>query len=117
MKMGKSIKLKNDNYLDSTSIVHKKVLLSDVLKNIVKIKTFTGTVTVNGTSANGINVNIKYSGYTPLGVVGIKSSDNYLELVGFHLDTSTQKCEVRYVNYGSRTITNNYTLTILYVKQ
>ena len=29
--MSKSIKLKNDNYWDSTSIVHKKKLLSDVL--------------------------------------------------------------------------------------
>lgn len=32
--MSKSLKFKNNNYLDSSGIVHKKELLSDILNNI-----------------------------------------------------------------------------------
>lgn len=37
--MSKSIKLKNDNYIDSTSIVHKKRLLSDILNSETEWRT------------------------------------------------------------------------------
>lgn len=43
--MPKSIKLKNDTYLDSKSIVHNKELLSDILNNI--------DIVESGSSVNG----------------------------------------------------------------
>ena len=36
----KSIKLTNDTYLDSSTILHKKELLSTILENTIKLKPF-----------------------------------------------------------------------------
>lgn len=43
----KAVKLKNDNYLDSTSVVHKKKLLSTILDKLLGIETITNE---NGTA-------------------------------------------------------------------
>lgn len=57
--MSKSLKLKNNNYLDSTSIVHNQKLLSNILDNMneqiinalpFKVTFGSKVVTTNGTS-------------------------------------------------------------------
>ena len=52
--MAKSIKLKNDTYLDSTSIVHNKTKLSDLLNKKI-LNTFTVNV---GTLSSGATKDI-----------------------------------------------------------
>ena len=59
--MANSIKLKNNNYLDSTGIVHNRELLSTILNkfnlNVYDNKT-SGTITGGGT-LSGLNVTIQ----------------------------------------------------------
>ena len=51
--MAKSIKLKNNNYIDSTGITHERELLS----NILTMKKYSANnYLVNGWSTNGLNV-------------------------------------------------------------
>lgn len=40
--MSKSIKLKNDTYFDTSSIVHNKKILNDILNGLIKYKTVNG---------------------------------------------------------------------------
>ena len=48
--MSKSIKLKNNNYLDSKSVVHNKQLLSDIVDKLNKLN----NVGLNGTGTLGV---------------------------------------------------------------
>ncbi len=72
--MSKSIKLKNDNYLDSSSVIHKKQKLSEILENGIEIITNN-----NGTAikfANGIML-----AYRNGLVTGNYDSGNYVSTV------------------------------------
>lgn len=51
--MAKSIKLKNDYYLNSSSVVHNKKLLTDILNEYESYPIFHATITVD----NGYNFN------------------------------------------------------------
>lgn len=48
--MSKSIKLKNDTYIDSSSVVHNKELLSTVLHKLIKLRKFQITFDVSNKS-------------------------------------------------------------------
>lgn len=63
--MSKSIKLKNDNYWDSSSIVHKKSLLSDILTKLLDtdILYASNTGTVAPASGNSVILNKSVTNY------------------------------------------------------
>lgn len=69
--MSKSIKFKNNNYLDSTSIVHKKKPLSQILSEPVYIE-HSSTDSFTGIRKQRIIDNVKY--IATLGVGGDKTS-------------------------------------------
>ena len=50
--MSKSIKLKGNNYIDSTGIVHNRQLLSDLLSNISLIAYPVGSIYISVNSTN-----------------------------------------------------------------
>lgn len=53
--MPKSMKLSNENYIDSTGIVHNKKLLSDILNGLHSVKfenLWSGRLTTNNTTVN-----------------------------------------------------------------
>lgn len=94
--MGKSVKFKDDNYFDSTGIVHKQELLSDILnkRGIVYDKTLTTTTS----SINIKNLNLlhdeRYEIYCTLAL----TSDSEIHIT-FNKDTSNF-----YTHQGLRSI-------------
>lgn len=63
--MSKSIKLKDNIYLDSTGVVHNRQLLSDILN----IKKYTaGNYLVNGWSSNGASLMFNFNGLKVLSI-------------------------------------------------
>jgi len=73
--MAQSIKLKNNNYLDSTSVVHNKEQLNNVLNNFLKVgKTMVGYISYGHTYTTDI---------LPLPIyfnTGIPGSDTYISI-------------------------------------
>ena len=53
--MAKSVKFKNDNYLDSTSIVHNRKKLSEILNDVIYDNTLTGDTNLISIPCNIIN--------------------------------------------------------------
>ena len=51
--MSKRIKLKKDNYLDSTSIVHGNKMLSNIINKLTQDTGWVKLTLTNGTNANG----------------------------------------------------------------
>ena len=74
----KSIKLKNDYYLDSNGIMHNKKLISEIIDSILDyidnwiiFKKYTKSVTIGANSFTNVNMGsiVKIDGYTAVGVL------------------------------------------------
>ena len=56
--MAKSIKLKDENYIDSTAIMHNRKLLSEILKTL---ETESGSWTPTLTTVEGVEPTVEYT--------------------------------------------------------
>ena len=93
--MGKSIKLKNDNFWDTTGIVHNRQKLSDLLNNIFEWKKVG-----NATGNSIINIDVDYN---ELLIVCKQDRNLFVSIIPKFLLTNVKQ----YFNLGGRfTISN-----------
>ena len=85
-----------------------------LLKNNLIAQNYNQSITVSGNGVKSTDFDVSKTGYTPMGIVGVQTSDNYICMSGYSLSNNT--ATVRYVNYGSRAITLTCNLTVLYRK-
>lgn len=83
--MKKSIKLKNENYIDSTGIVHNKKLLSDILETKYNLIT-DGEPVKAGYQVNGKDVWVKRVDTGALPNATTKSIRHGLDLASIQID-------------------------------
>lgn len=83
------------------------------LENKIAFQSFSQSVTVSGNGVKTATIDVSKTDYTPVGIVGISSSDNYICLTGYSLNNNS--ANIQYVNYGSREITLTCTITVLYM--
>lgn len=100
--MSKGIKLKNNNYLDSSGIVHNRTLLSEILNKLIPVSLYdnssgtTGTVTLSETSANFTYLEIFYSKSGCYSSVKIYNPNG--KTVTLHLLNSYGTTAIQYLN-------------------
>lgn len=133
--MARSIKLKNENYIDSTGVVHDKKKLSDVLNNIFEWK-LVGSV--NGTSTLALPskfselfislVNTDTNAIMATGIVAKNILDNSLEYVRLaggltseasigsasEVLVSLKQYKLSWVYMNTKNITNQIKSTVYY---
>lgn len=117
--MAKSIKYKNDIYLDSTGIVHKKEKLSNILtlnNNFLKFVKLSKNITI---SANGtISVTIAslptISGYTYFGIIALQNGYADQWLVSYS-EYGGNVVAMVHSNYGYQ-LSGDLNCVLIYVK-
>lgn len=98
-----------DNLVNSVNEVY-----SDVLSLLTTQSFTSASQSVEANTTRQLTIDITKNGYTPLGIVGVNSSDNGFNLVYDYLNSNT--LTARFYNFTSATRTGAFTFIVLYVK-
>lgn len=100
---------------DRTSVVNAINEVNGSKSNILTSEAVAGDeTTLAADAATSVNIDISKSGYTPIGIVGIRSSQ-YLIPYRYHL-TSTTSCIINLKNVAATSQTTTPYVYVLYVK-
>lgn len=112
--MAKAIKLKNNIYLDSTSIVYNKQKLSYVLGNYIITQNFAKNIQLNSNTTGTVSINVEKNNYTAMGIVSVNSNNNQLTLQKFSV-YANKMAYVTFKNVSTAAITADVDIQVLYL--
>ena len=88
---------------------------SKIFKDYIIAEEIEGSITITASGSTGLSLNLAKTGYKPLGIIGIDTSDNNLYIGKYRLLNNTAYVTIR--NIKNSAINNaTYRIAILYLK-
>lgn len=111
--VNKKIHTKTDNGYEEFYNEEEQLLKSNIIIENITLPEITIT---SGTRTNTYK-SVAKDGYTPLGIVGIDGTNDYVSMGKFLINPSNETAFVTVVNSNVNSQTTKITLTILYIKK